>query len=157
MTTRVKSTNPCCAGNLAPFTQSPSSVYRNGAVRLQEEYREILAREEAAAWRTEGFKQFAISWLLSSLCAIPPEPVDLSSSVWTRPWTVKQEFTKQNDQENRIYYEPRCVEGNYALPGWLRGHRLEELAFTEGRGPDPATKDGSEALTQAEVPQDPLQ
>jgi hypothetical protein len=78
-------------------------------------------------------------------------------TVWTRPWTVKQEFTKQNDQENRIYYEPRCVEGNYALPGWLRGHRLEELAFKEGRGPDPATKDGSEALTQAEVPQDPLQ
>ena len=78
-------------------------------------------------------------------------------TVWTQPWTVKQEFTKQNDQENRIYYEPRCVEGNYALPGWLRGHRLEELAFKEGRGPDPATKDGSEALTQAEVPQDPLQ
>jgi hypothetical protein len=51
----------------------------------------------------------------------------------------------------------RCVEGNYALPGWLRGHRLEELAFKEGRGPDPATKDGSETLTQAEVPQDPLQ
>jgi hypothetical protein len=78
-------------------------------------------------------------------------------TVWTRPWTVKQEFARQNDQENRIYYEPRCVEGNYALPGWLRGHRLEELAFKEGRGPDPATKDGSEALTQAEVPQDPLQ
>jgi hypothetical protein len=78
-------------------------------------------------------------------------------TVWTRPWTVKQEFARQNDQENRIYYEPRCVEGNYALPGWLRGHRLEELAFKEGRGPDPATKDGSEALTQAAVPQDPLQ
>jgi len=78
-------------------------------------------------------------------------------TVWTRPWTVKQEFGKQSDPENRIYYEPRCVEGNYALPGWLRGHRLEELAFTEGRGPDPATRDGSEALTQAAVPQDPLQ
>ena len=78
-------------------------------------------------------------------------------TVWTRPWTVKQEFGKQSDQENRIYYEPRCLEGNYALPGWLRGHRLEELAFTEGRGPDPATRDGSEALTQAAVPQDPLQ
>lgn len=52
------------------------------------------------------------------------------------PWTVKQEFTKQSDQENRIYYEPRCVDGNYALPGLLRGRRMEELAFAEGRGPD---------------------
>jgi len=77
-------------------------------------------------------------------------------TVWTRPWTVKQDFSKQSDQENRIYYEPRCVEGNYALLGWLRGHRQEELAFREGRGPDPA-RDGSEALTLAEVPQDPLQ
>jgi hypothetical protein len=81
-------------------------------------------------------------------------------TVWTRPWTVKQDFSKQSDQENRIYYEPRCVEGNYSLPGWLRANRMEELAFAQGRGPDPATRatsDGSEALTQAEVPQDPLQ
>src|SRR5258708_4090201 len=53
-------------------------------------------------------------------------------SVWTRPWTAKQEFTRQNDQENRIYYEPRCQEGNYGLPGLLRGRRTEELAFKEG-------------------------
>src|SRR5262245_59472261 len=33
-------------------------------------------------------------------------------TVWTKPWTVKQEFTKQSDEQNRIYYEPRCVEGN---------------------------------------------
>jgi hypothetical protein len=32
------------------------------------------------------------------------------STVWTRPWTVKQEFTKQSDAQNRIYYEPRCVK-----------------------------------------------
>src|SRR5690242_6942979 len=38
-------------------------------------------------------------------------------TVWTRPWTVKQEFTRQSDQANRLYYEPRCVEGNYGLPG----------------------------------------
>src|SRR5579864_8670848 len=31
-------------------------------------------------------------------------------TVWTRPWTVKQEFTKQSDAQNRIYYEPRCIE-----------------------------------------------
>jgi hypothetical protein len=65
--------------------------------------------------------------------------------VWTRPWSVKQEFTKQSDEENRIYYEPRCVEGNYALPGLLHARRTEERAFAEGRGPDPATLDNMTA------------
>jgi hypothetical protein len=67
-------------------------------------------------------------------------------TVWTRPWSVRQEFTKQRDQENRIYYEPRCVEGNYGLPGLLRGARIEDQAFAEGRGPDPAIKDGATAF-----------
>jgi len=67
-------------------------------------------------------------------------------TVWTKPWTVKQEFSKQSDQENRIYYEPRCVEGNYGLPGLLHGTRVEELAFAQGRGPDPATKDTATAF-----------
>jgi hypothetical protein len=62
-------------------------------------------------------------------------------TVWTRAWTVKEEFTKQSDQDNRLYYEPRCVEGNYGLPGLLRGTRMEELAFAQGRGPDPRTID----------------
>jgi hypothetical protein len=75
-------------------------------------------------------------------------------TVWARPWTVKQEFTRQSDQENRIYYEPRCNEGNYALPGLLRGARLADLAFAEGRGPDPATKDNATAISGAEY--DPL-
>src|SRR5215831_16983196 len=78
-------------------------------------------------------------------------------TVWTRSWTVHEEFTKQSDPENRIYYEPRCVEGNYALPGWLLGHRLEERAFAEGRGPNPATKDDTAALVETEVIVDPLQ
>jgi hypothetical protein len=82
---------------------------------------------------------------------------DHRRSVWTRPWTVKQDFTKQSDEENRLYYEPRCVEGNYALPGWLLGHRLEERAFAEGRGPNPATKDDTAALVETEVIVDPLQ
>ena len=60
-------------------------------------------------------------------------------TTWTRPWTVKQELSKQSDQANRIYYEPRCHEGNYGLPGLLAGARVVETAFTEGRGPDPAT------------------
>jgi hypothetical protein len=67
-------------------------------------------------------------------------------TVWTRPWTVRQEFTRQSEQENRVYYEPRCFEGNYGLPGLLRGARMEERAFAEGRGPDPATKDSATAF-----------
>jgi hypothetical protein len=67
-------------------------------------------------------------------------------TVWTHPWTVRQEFTKQSDQEDRIYYEPRCVEGNYGLPGLLRGARTDDRAFAEGQGPDPATMDRATAF-----------
>jgi len=66
-------------------------------------------------------------------------------TVWTRPWTVKQEFSRQSEADNRIYYEPRCIEGNYGLPGILHGRRAEERAFAEGRGPDPATRDNMTA------------
>jgi hypothetical protein len=76
-------------------------------------------------------------------------------TVWTRPWTVKQEFTKQSDQENKTYYEPRCVEGNYALPSVLLGSRMEDLAFAEGQGPDPATKDNATDFVGVE--ENPLQ
>jgi hypothetical protein len=62
-------------------------------------------------------------------------------TAWTRPWTAKEEFTKQSDAENRLYYEPRCIEGNFGLPGLLHGRRVEELAFAQGRGPDPRTID----------------
>jgi hypothetical protein len=54
---------------------------------------------------------------------------------------VKQEFTRQSDQDNRIYPEPRCVEGNFGLPGILHGRRIEEALFAQGKGPDPATRD----------------
>jgi hypothetical protein len=62
-------------------------------------------------------------------------------TVWTRPWTVKEEFSRQSDQDNKLYTEPRCIEGNYGLPGIIHGRRMEERAFAEGRGPDPATRD----------------
>jgi hypothetical protein len=62
-------------------------------------------------------------------------------TTWTRPWTVKQELSKQSDQANRMYYEPRCFEGNYGFPAMLLGARLDEVAFAEGRGPEPASKD----------------
>jgi hypothetical protein len=80
------------------------------------------------------------------------------AATWMKPWTVKQEFVRQNEQANRIYYEPRCHEGNYGLPTMLLGTRLEERAFARGEGPDPATKDtatdfgnegGIDALTGA--------
>jgi len=76
-------------------------------------------------------------------------------TVWTRPWTVKQDFTRQSDQENRLYYEPRCIEGNYGHPGLIRGARMEELAYAEGRGPHPATKDNATDFVGVE--DDPLQ
>jgi hypothetical protein len=62
-------------------------------------------------------------------------------TVWARPWTVKEEFSRQSEQDNRLYTEPRCIEGNYGLPGIIHGRRMEERAFAEGRGPDPATRD----------------
>ena len=76
-------------------------------------------------------------------------------AVWTRPWTVKHDFTKQSEQANRIYYEPRCVEGNYGLPGLVLAARVEELAFAEGRGPNPAAKDNATDFVGVE--DDPFQ
>jgi hypothetical protein len=60
-------------------------------------------------------------------------------TVWTQPWTLKQDFTLQDNKENRIYTEPRCHEGNYGLPGLLNGHRIQEQAFAKRQGPDPRT------------------
>jgi hypothetical protein len=62
-------------------------------------------------------------------------------TVWVQPWTVKEEFTRQSDRDNKLFTEPRCIEGNYGLPGIIHGRRMEERAFAEGRGPDPATRD----------------
>jgi hypothetical protein len=64
-------------------------------------------------------------------------------TVWTRPWTVIEEFTRQNEKENRIYYEPRCHEGNYAFPSLLLAARLAEKAYAAGRGPHPAISDNA--------------
>jgi hypothetical protein len=60
-------------------------------------------------------------------------------TVWTKPWTAKQELAHQDEQANRFYPEPRCHEGNYGMPALLLGTRAQEQAFAEGRGPDPAT------------------
>jgi hypothetical protein len=71
-------------------------------------------------------------------------------TVWTAPWTVKQELTLQSDTENRIYYEPRCHEGNYGLPALLIGARVDEKKFAEGQGPDPASQDTASCLLNPE-------
>jgi hypothetical protein len=74
-------------------------------------------------------------------------------TVWARPWSVKQEFTRQDEQENRIYYEPRCVEGNIGFPTVMKAARQEDRDFAEGRGPDPLTKDNASGFAEP----DPLQ
>ena len=74
-------------------------------------------------------------------------------TVWTAPWTVKQELTLQSDVQNRIYYEPRCHEGNYGLPALLVGARLDDQAFKLGRGPDPASQDTASCLLNPADPQ----
>ena len=62
-------------------------------------------------------------------------------TVWTAPWTVRQELKRQDGQQNRIYYEPRCHEGNYGLPALLIGARVDEQRFKDGNGPDPFSLD----------------
>jgi len=62
-------------------------------------------------------------------------------TVWVQPWTVKEEFTRKSDWDNKLFTEPRCIEGNYGCRGSIRGRRMEERALAEGRGPDPATRD----------------
>ena len=74
-------------------------------------------------------------------------------TVWTKPWTVKQEFTKQSNEQNRIYYEPRCYEGNYGHPTVLKNSRQEDREFAAGKGMDPALKDNATGFGD----DDPLQ
>jgi hypothetical protein len=70
-------------------------------------------------------------------------------TTWTKPWTAVQDLNKQSDQLNRVYKEPRCVEGNYSIFAWLAGARAKEQAFAEGRGPDPATINYATSTTAA--------
>ena len=62
---------------------------------------------------------------------------------WVAPWTVRQTLKRQSDQENRIYYEPRCSDGNYGLSAMFIGARAKEQEFAAGAGPDPFSLDST--------------
>ena len=62
-------------------------------------------------------------------------------TVWVAPWAVRQTLKRQSDQENRIYYEPRCYDGNYGISAMFVGARVLEERFAEGEGPDPFSMD----------------
>jgi hypothetical protein len=62
-------------------------------------------------------------------------------TTWTRPWTLKQELVKQDGKLNRIYYEPRCHEGNQGMVGLLAGGRAADRAYAAKQGPHPASQD----------------
>jgi len=77
-------------------------------------------------------------------------------STWTKSWTVKQEYSMQSNEANRIYYEPRCHDGNFGLPGLLVGGRAKDKAFALRQGPDPATLDNVKGMDAPEENTDPL-
>jgi hypothetical protein len=82
-------------------------------------------------------------------------------TVWTKPWTLKQEMKRQPEQANRFYDEPRCHEGNYGMVGILSGTRADERAFAQGKGPNPYTRDistggGNQFTTQNNNPLGPV-
>jgi hypothetical protein len=64
-------------------------------------------------------------------------------TVFTRPWTIQMDFTKQSDEKNRIYYEPRCHEGNYAFPALMLNARIAARDYAAGKGPRPDTRDNA--------------
>ena len=61
-------------------------------------------------------------------------------TVWTKPWTAKQELKRQSGSDNRIYYEPRCHEGNYGMASLLAGARQDETLYKQGKAPHSATR-----------------
>jgi hypothetical protein len=76
-------------------------------------------------------------WTLTWPNSLAYEVTVEDPTVWTRPWTAKQEFTRQSDQENRIYTEPRCVEGNFGLPGCcMDGGSKNSLFQRDGSRPE---------------------
>ena len=56
-------------------------------------------------------------------------------TTWTRPWTVALELSRQSNEANRIYKEPRCHEGNYGLPGCSRARAPRSGRSPRGTAP----------------------
>jgi hypothetical protein len=90
-------------------------------------------------------------WTRTGLNTLEYEVTIEDPTVWIRPWKIKQDFTRQSEQENRIYYEPRCAEGNYSLPSMMLAARQADRAFVEGRGPDPAIHDNVTTLVDIDT------
>ena len=76
-------------------------------------------------------------------------------TVWTRPWTVKQEFTQAERQGESDLLRAAVPRGELRFPSMLLAARLAEKAFAEGRGPHPATKDNATDFVGVE--ENPLQ
>lgn len=79
-------------------------------------------------------------WTMTGADTIAYEVRIEDPTTWTKPWTVKLDFTRQSDKANRFYPEPRCHEGNHGMPALLAGARAVERAHAQGKGPDPATQ-----------------
>jgi hypothetical protein len=83
--------------------------------------------------------------LIERFTRVDPETIEYAvtvedPTVWTKPWTAKQELKKQDEKANRIFYEPRCHEGNYGMGTLLAGARQDERLFKQGKGPNAAFK-----------------
>ena len=76
-------------------------------------------------------------------------------TVFTAPWTIQMDFTKQSDEANRIYYEPRCHEGNYAFASLMLNARLADRDYAAGKSARPDTKDNATDFVGTE--ENPLQ
>jgi hypothetical protein len=90
-------------------------------------------------------------WTRTGPDTLAYEVIIEDSTVWSQAWTVKQEFARQSERENRIYYEPRCIEGNASLPSMMLAARRDDRAFSDGRGPDPATHDNVTTLVDIDT------
>ena len=82
-------------------------------------------------------------YTLSDAATLEYEVTVEDPMTWVAPWTVRQELKRQSDQENRIYYEPRCSDGNYGIAAMFIGARKKEAEFAAGTGPDPFSQDST--------------
>ena len=77
-------------------------------------------------------------------------------TVWTRPWTVKQEFALQSDEQNRILLPSRAAsKETMACPDLLHGRRAEERRLcggTRSRSGDTGQSEGRVCARRRSVP-----